>query len=161
MNRRLISSFALLTLLVVGVACYVIEKKKLPADPAIGSADESGNMVLHVFCPGEKDPCVARLVTDYGVVICRDNQRGALFVLGDRARKTVREFGSYPDFAQALGELPPGSVVAIYDRCTVPRFYDFYPVHVELYKKFSRHCAAKEVKIADLPQITCTCGGGQ
>lgn len=80
MNRRQIFGLVLLVLLTVGVVGYVIKEEKLPPDPAVGSADASGNLVLHVFCPGEKVPCVARLTTDYGVVMYRDNQRGALFV---------------------------------------------------------------------------------
>lgn len=161
MNRRLNFSFALLVLLMAGVAWYARIGQKVPVDPVIGSADESGNLALHVFCPGEKEPCVARLTTDYGVVMYRDNQRGALFVLGDRARKTVREFGYYPDFVKALGELPPGSAVTLYDRCTVPHFYDFYPVNEEMYEKFSGDCAAQGVRIADGQKLTCTCGGVQ
>lgn len=158
MKRRLISSLVLLVLLTGGVAGYVINKEKLPPDPAVGSADESGDVVLHVFCPGEKDPCVARLTTDYGVVIYRDSKRGAQFALGDRAGRTVREFGYYPDFVKALGELPRGSAVTVYDRCTVPHFYDFYPVNEEMCEKFSRDCAAKGLKIAG-QNLTCTCAG--
>ncbi len=156
-NKKLIlGPVAVLVLLAAGLTWYA-EVKKV-TEPVVGTADDSGNLVLHVFSQGAKNPNVAHLTTDYGVVMHRSRDRGALFVLGDRAQKSVREFGSYADFVIALGELPPRSVVTIYDRCQMPRFFDFYPVHEELYFKFERDCAAKGVRIADEPKITCTCG---
>lgn len=136
-------------------------EEKQVADPVVGTADDSGDLVLHVFSPGAKNPDVASLTTNYGVVMYWSREHGARFVLGDRARKSVREFGRYEDFVAALGELPPRSVVTIYDRCTVPSFYGFYPMHEELYLKFKRDCAAKRVRVADMPKITCTCGQAQ
>ncbi len=156
-NKTLILGLVLVVLALLAAGLVWRSEEKQVADPVVGTVDESGNLVLHVFSPGSKIPDVACLTTDYGVVLYHSRERGARFVLGDRARKSVREFGSYADFVAALGELPPRSVVTIYDRCTVPRFYDFYPVNEELHFKFERDCAAKGVRIADMPKITCTC----
>jgi hypothetical protein len=75
----------LLALVVISLAWYFRERP-VP-DPVVGSADASGNLVLHVFSPGAKDPNVASLTTAYGVVLYHSREKGALFVLGDRARK--------------------------------------------------------------------------
>lgn len=79
------------------------------------------------------------------------------FVLAAKRKNSVREFTNYNDFLGALSELPKGSTLTIYDRCLMPRFYDFYPVHEELYEKFSRDCRKRGIKIAKEPRITCTC----
>lgn len=158
-NKKWIQGLVLVSLALALLAAGLMwrAEEKPVADPVVGSVDGSGNLVLHVFSPGSKIPDVACLTTNYGVVMYQSRDHGAMFVLGDRAKKSVREFGSYADFVEALGELPPRSVVTIYDRCTVPRFYGFYPMHEELYFKFKRDCAAKKVRIADMPKITCTC----
>jgi hypothetical protein len=147
-------------LLAGGISPVLAEDEKL-SDPIIGTADTSGNLALHVFGSGARNPNIARLTTDYGIVMCHRKDGGALFVLGDRARKTVREFSNYERFVDALGELPPDSVITIYDRCLMPGFYDFYPVHFELYKKFKKDCAEKGLKIAKEPKLTCTCEEGK
>lgn len=159
MKNKILILGLLVTLALALLAAGLVwrpEERPVP-DPVVGSVDGSGNLVLHVFSPGAKIPDVACLMTDYGVVLYQSREHGAIFVLGDRAKKSVREFGSYAEFVEALGELPPKSVVTIYDRCTVPRFYDFYPVHEELFFKFERDCTAKGVRIANMPKITCTC----
>ncbi|WP_395749732.1 hypothetical protein [Prosthecobacter sp.] len=145
----------MLSLLAAGLVWSFREKQ--PADPVIGSADASGALVLHVFSPGMRNPNVARLTTDYGVVLYRSREKGATFVLGDRGKNSVREFGDYSDFVKALGELPSGSVITIYDRCQMPRFFDFYPVHQAMYRMFANDCAKRGLKLAEHPKITCTC----
>jgi hypothetical protein len=158
MNRIQIRTFAGLALLAACGMCFGEEQKL--SDPIIGTADASGNLALHVFSPGAKNPNVARLTTDYGVLMCRGKDGWALFVLGDKAKKTVREFSNYERFIEAQGELPPDSVITIYDRCLMPRFYEFYPVHYELFKKFRRDCGEKGLIIAKDPKLTCTCQEG-
>lgn len=79
------------------------------------------------------------------------------FVLANKSTESVREFTSYDEYLEALSEIPKGSTLNIYDRCQMPRFYDFYPVHQELYRKFSRDCRKLGLKLAKEPQITCTC----
>jgi len=57
------------TIATILVACSLFataEDKKL-SDPIIGTADEKGNLALHIFESGGK-PQVARLTTEYGVV---------------------------------------------------------------------------------------------
>ena len=160
-NKQRIPGLVVVVLALLAAGLVWRSAEKQVAEPVVGSVDGAGDLVLHVFTPGERIPNVASLTTDYGVVLYRSEEHGAMFVLGDRARKSVREFGYYPDFVKALGELPPRSVVTIYDRCTVPRFYDFYPVHEEMHFKLARDCAAKKLRIASIPKITCTCGGVQ
>lgn len=155
MKKSRILGPVLLALVVISLAWH--SKKKVVEDPFIGSADASGDLVLHVFSPGAKDPNVALLTTAYGVVLYHSRERGAMFVLGDRARNAVREFSYYPDFVKALGELPSDSVLTIYDRCTVPPFFDFYPLEEEMYEKLKRDCTRRRLKLGDMPKITCTC----
>ena len=158
MNISPIRNLAVLALLIASMACYAEEQKS--SDPIIGTADASGNLAIHVFSPGAKNPNVARLTTDYGIVMCHSKDGWVLFVLADKAKKTVKEFTNYTTFLAALDEVPPDSVMTIYDRCSVPQFYDFYPVHFELYKKFRRDCGERGLKIAKDPKITCTCTEG-
>lgn len=149
--RHVIAS-ALILFGAVGVA----EEPKL-SDPVIGTADASGRLALHVFSPGAANPAIARLSTDYGVVMCRRQDGWVLFALGEREKKSVREFSNYDAFLGALDEVPKGSTITIYDRCLMPTFYDFYPVHSELWKKFRKNCEQRGLKLAEEPKITCTC----
>lgn len=145
----------------IAIACCLLtvcagaqEEKK--SDPLVGTTDDSGNVILHVFDAGEGDKRPAALSSDYGIVMCRSGD-WVLFALGDRAKKTVQEFTNYDRFLEALKALPKGATITIYDRCQVPRFYDFYPVHQELYQKFGKASKKMGLKIAEDPNITCTC----
>lgn len=79
MNRIQIRTFAGLALLAACGMCFGEEQKL--SDPIIGTADASENLALHVFSPSPKNPNVARLTTDYGVLMCRGEDGWALFVL--------------------------------------------------------------------------------
>jgi hypothetical protein len=122
------------------------------SDPAVGTVDTTGKLVIHVFYGNR-----AHLSTDYGVVMCRSADNWVLFTIADKAKNSVREFSNYDDYLAALSELPKGSTLTIYDRCLMPQFYDFYPMHHELYQKFSRDCHKRGLKLAKEPKITCTC----
>jgi len=150
MNTRLIAIAWCLLSICVGAK----EEKK--SDPLVGTVDDSGRIILHVFDAGGRAKRTAALTSEYGIVMCRSAD-WVLFALGDRAKKTVQEFTNYNEFLEALKALPKGSTVTIYDRCLIPRFYDFYPVHQELYDKFKKDCNARGLKIAKDPNITCTC----
>ncbi len=130
------------------------EAKK--SHPLVGTVDARGNLILHVFSAAKGDDRPAALVSDYGVVLCRSRD-WVLFVLADRARQRVVEFTTYGDFEKALAGLPKGSEVTVYDRCLLPEFYDFYPVHEELGQKFRRTCAQRELKVAEDNRTICTC----
>lgn len=130
------------------------EAKK--SHPLVGTADARGNLILHVFSAGMGEDRPAALVSDYGVVLCRSRD-WVLFVLADRARQRVLEFTNYGDFENALASLPKGSEVTVYDRCLLPEFYDFYPVHEELGQKFRRTCARRGLKVAEDNRTICTC----
>ncbi|MBL9142891.1 MAG: hypothetical protein JNM99_04335 [Verrucomicrobiaceae bacterium] len=126
------------------------------SDALVGTVDTSGRVILHVFDAGEGGKRPAALTSDFGIVMCR-HADWVLFSLGDRAKKTVREFTSYDRFLEALETIPKGSTITIYDRCLMPTFYDFYPVHGELYDKFEKDCKDRGLKLAENPKITCTC----
>ena len=79
------------------------------------------------------------------------------FTIAEKFKNSVREFTNYDAYLDALAELPKGSTLTIYDRCLVPQLYDCYPVHQELYQKFSRDCRKRGLKLAKEPKITCTC----
>ena len=79
------------------------------------------------------------------------------FTLASKAANSVREFTNYDTYLEALSTLPKGSTLYIYDRCNVQTFYDFYPVHQELYRKFLRDCRERSLNVATEPKITCTC----
>jgi hypothetical protein len=125
--------------------------------PDVGTTDGSGSLVIHVFNADSKEPVSVRLKTDYGVMMFRTNDGWVRFVLANKAKNSVREFTNYNAYLAALSELPKGSTLCIYDRCLMPTFYDFYPVHEELYAKFSRECRERGLKIAREPKIVCTC----
>jgi len=150
MSNRLISIvWCLLT-----IYGHADDKKK--SDPLVGTYDASGQVILHVFDAGEGRKRPAALTTEFGIVMCR-HADWVLFALGDRAKKTVQEFTNYEDFTAALRAIPKGSTITIYDRCLMPTFYDFYPVHVELYDKFKRACKKGGLKVAEDSKIICTC----
>jgi hypothetical protein len=130
------------------------EAKK--SHPLVGTADARGNLILHVFSAGMGEDRPAALVSDYGVVLCRSRD-WVLFVMADRARQRVLEFTTYGDFEKALASLPKGSEITVYDRCLLPEFYDFYPVHEELGQKFRRTCTQRGLKVAEDTRTTCTC----
>lgn len=153
-------SAVVMSLAFLGMVGWAVAQEKPLSDPVIGTADAEGNLALHVFSPGAKRPDIARLTTDYGVVMCRAKDGWVLFVLGDRAKKSVREFSNYNEFLSALDELPKEATLTIYDRCLMPVFYDFYPVHAELRRKFEKACEKRSLKVAKEPKITCTCAEG-
>lgn len=144
----------LLPLLLCMMAGAEDEAKK--SHPLVGTRDARGNLILHVFGAAKGEERPAALVSDYGIVLCRSRD-WVLFVLADRAKQRVHEFTSYRDFEEALAALPKGSEITIYDRCLLPEFYDFYPVHEELGEKFRRACAERGLKVAEDARTTCTC----
>lgn len=150
MNNRLIAIvWGLLT-----ICGHAADQKK--SDPLVGTVDANGRVIVHVFNAGEGRKRPAALTTGYGIVMCR-HADWVLFALGDRAKKSVQEFTNYDDFLEALKAIPKKSTITIYDRCLMPRFYDFYPVHEELYSKFKKDCKAMGLVLAKDPRITCTC----
>lgn len=138
----------------VAICVHADDQKK--SDPLVGTLDASGQVILHVFDAGEGSKRPAALASDYGIVMCR-HADWVLFALGDRAKKTVQEFTNYEEFMDALKAIPKGSIITIYDRCLMPTFYDFYPVHEELYNKFKKACKGMGLKVAEDSKITCTC----
>lgn len=126
--------------------------------PSIGTKDGTGRLVLHVFGAST----IVHLAADYGIVMCRRANGDPLFVIGDKAKNTVREFSGYSEFLAAPDDVPADSLLTIHDRCLMPRFHDFYPVHFELYKKFRRECGERGLKLSKEDKIVCTCpeGGG-
>lgn len=127
------------------------------SNPAVGTADNTGNLVIHVFESESHDALPVHLSSDYGVMMFRAGDGWSRFTLASRATRSVREFTDYDAYLEALSKLPKGSTLCIYDRCLVPRFYDFYPVHTELYQKFLRDCRKRGLNVAKEPRITCTC----
>lgn len=128
-----------------------------PSDPLVGTTDNSGKVIIHVYTADGADPISVPLDTDYGVMLFRARAGSARFLLAERPNSSAREFTNYADFLAALSKLPRASVLHIYDRCLVPRFSDFYPVHQELYEKFRADCRKRSLKIAPNSKITCTC----
>ena len=127
------------------------------SDPLVGTPDSSGDLIIHVYTAEGAVPIPVPLKTDYGVMMFHARDGSARFLLADRRKASVREFTNYDHFLTALSEVPGASVLHLYDRCTVPQFYDFYPVHHELYQKFRSDCRKRSLKIAPDPKITCTC----
>lgn len=144
-----------LPLLLLGMMAGADDEAK-KSHPLVGTVDARGNLILHVFSAAKGEDRPAALVTDYGVVLCRSRD-WVLFVLADRAKQRVFEFTNYGDFEKALAALPKGSEITVYDRCLLPEFYDFYPVHKELGRKFRRACGQRGLMVADDNRITCTC----
>ncbi len=120
-----------------------------------GSKDENGNLVI--YCFDSASPAV--LTTDYGVVMYRDDKCMPKFILADRKAGSSKTFESYDEFTDVLGTLSKGSLLHVYDRCTVPHFYDFYPLHEELMEKFLKDARRVHVKVSKEPVIICTCKG--
>ena len=127
-----------------------------PSDPLVGTTDSSGKLIIHVYTAEGADPIPVPLDTDYGIMMFRPSD-GACFTLADRRSETVREFTNYDHFLKALSALPKSSTLHVYDRCTVPLFMDFYPVHKELYQKFRKDARERALKISPESKITCTC----
>lgn len=128
------------------------------SDCSVGTTDATGALIIHVFGADSKRPARVHLSTPYGIMMFRAAGGGARFTFADQAKKSVREFDDYDDLLSALAQLPKGSTLTIYDRCTVPLFYDFYPVHQELSDKFSRDCRKRGLKVSNENKLTCTCG---
>lgn len=148
----------LLLLAVVFITVGNTRAADKPSDSLVGTTDKEGRLIFHVYKGGTMEKFPQALTTDYGVGMYRRTNGEPLFVLGNRVAKSVKEFSNYDDFLRALAKLPKGSTVSIYQRCTVHAFYDFYPVEVELYKKFEKESRKMGLKIAEDPVITCTCG---
>ena len=127
------------------------------SDPLVGTTDSSGKLIIHVYTAEGADPIPVPLETNYGVMMFRGRDGSARFLLADRRKASVREFTNYNHFLAALSEVPRASVLHIYDRCTVGKFYDFYPVHEELYEKLRAECRKRSLRIAPDTKITCTC----
>jgi len=136
----------------LAVACSPQSKAVLL--PRVGEKDAQGRLVFHIY--EGSNPKVVSLESDIGIMMFR---RGGwpVFLLADRRAGKVTEFTSYETFLESLSELPEKSKITIYDRCTVPLFYDFYPVHFKLREKFSEFCKSKGLILVEDPQITCTC----
>jgi len=127
------------------------------SNSAVGTTDATGKLIIHVFESESHDSLPVHLSTDYGVMMFRGDDGWCRFTLASKATKSVREFTNYDAYLGALTELPKGSTLCIYDRCLVPTFYDFYPVHTALYQKFLRDCRKRGLNVAKEPKITCTC----
>ena len=148
--------------LLLAFLCFALVLNSSAADkplsnPAIGTTDATGKLVIHVFNADSKLPQAVHLSTDFGVMMFRADDGWCRFTLAAKTTNSVREFTNYNDYLNALSELPKGSTLTIYDRCLMPLFYDFYPVHAELYQKFTRECRKRGLNIAKEPRITCTC----
>ena len=152
-SRRVLEQLTIAWLVLAGCARAEDPKK---SDPLVGTQDAAGRVIIHVFDAGEGGKRPAALTSEFGVVMCR-HANWVLFALGDRAKKSVREFTNYDRFIEALEAIPKGSTITIYDRCLMPTFYDFYPVHGELYDKFEKDCKDRGLKLAEDSKITCTC----
>jgi hypothetical protein len=127
------------------------------SNPAVGTVDGRGKLVSHVFESESRDARPVHLSTDYGVMMFRAADGWSRFTLASKSTNSVREFTNYNAYLEALSALPKGSTLCIYDRCLVPTFYDFYPVHDELYRKFLRDCRKRGLNIAKEQKTTCTC----
>ena len=146
--------------MLAGLATASHANPEPPSDPLVGTADASGRIILHMFTGPNGKKIPAPLVTDYGIVMCRRANGTALFVLGDKARQSVTEYSNYELFINALTALPSGSVLTIYDRGQLPVFYDFYPVHKELYNKLERAIAKQGIRISEVRKLTGVSGAG-
>jgi hypothetical protein len=125
--------------------------------PLVGSTDKQGQLIMHVLDAGTAAETIVPLRSDFGIMMCRMPDSGALFVIGNKAKASIQEFTNYDDFLAALDEVPVDSVLTIHDRCLMPQFHDFYPVHFELLKKFRRECGERGLRIAKEDKIFCTC----
>jgi hypothetical protein len=150
-----LKNVAISLLSILLISCHAHSPKN-EADPKVG-LDASGSLVMHVFGSGSQNARPVVLRTDYGVMMHRGIDGCGRFILATKASSMVREFTNYDEFIETMSELPKGSVIDIYDRCTVPVFYDFYPVHHELLVKFENDCHKHGLTITAQPIVTCDC----
>lgn len=118
-----------------------------------GKQNEPGNLIIHCFY--ETIPVV--LTTDYGFLIYRNQYGTPQFVLAQRGLKRIQAFESWDDLLHAIRALPKHSTIHIYDRCTVPPFYSFYPLNEELLAKVKKDFRRAGASVAKTHIMTCTC----
>jgi len=147
---------AILAAVVFAVVCAGCSKGDKDDDRQL-LPDDQERVTLHVLKRYKGGEVPVTLRTPFGVMMVRDEHGAAHFILGKHSDKSRQDFTSYEDFLEALGALPKKSVITIHDRCLMPQFYDFYPVHEELLEKFEKDCKKMGLKVTEYPVIFCTC----
>lgn len=146
------SAFLILLLI---TACSKPQKAMEPA-VKVGDTDSQGRLIIYVYKGTSPASIPVPLRSDYGVMMYRKGGEPH-FLLAERKSKKLLDRTDYNAFLDDLQKLPSGTEISIYDRCTVPHFYDFYPVHRELAEKFAAFCEKHHLKIDEESKITCTC----
>ena len=151
-------------ILLTGVALAVCvhvgcERQTVDSDLSGEKEVDSRNaVVLHIYKVKHKDLEIPVLLkTPYGVMVLRDEEGTAHFILGNQSDRSRQDFTYYENFLEALRTLPKGSVVTLYDKCTVSHFTDFHPMEWEFEKKLQKDCKKAGMRIAKDPVITCNC----
>lgn len=118
-----------------------------------GQQNEQGNLIIHCFY----GTIPVLLTTDCGFLVSRNQYGTPQFVLARRDLKQVQTFESWDDLLDTVRALPKRSTIHIYDRCTVPPFYSFYPLHQEFLAKVKKDFRRAGVLVAEPHIMTCTC----
>lgn len=119
----------------------------------VGDKDLKGNLIFHCF---HKYAPVA-LKSSYGFLLFRNEFGEPRYILARRESQSYDIFGVWEDLLLALKELPKGSQVTIYDRCTVPPFYSYAPLEKEMLEKVRKDFSASGVSVPKDHIEVCTC----
>lgn len=79
------------------------------SDPAVGTTDATGRLVIHVFDADTKTPHRTHLSTDYGILMFHAADGWVCFTIAHKSKNSVREFTNYDAYLDVLAELPKGS----------------------------------------------------
>lgn len=122
--------------------------------------DEKGRPIIYSF---GKTPVI--MVSDYGVMVerCEQDKDEICFYLASRNPESVHSFSRWrwDEFLEAIGQLPKGSKLKIYQKCLLPSFYEFYPVHEQFAETLATECRNRGIVLLygnkEMPNLTCTC----
>ncbi len=123
-----------------------------------GELNKNGILIIHVFKQlksGKEIPVI--LKDDYGIMIFNEGDESnpiARYELSKQKENTILEFENFDNLLKSISNLPKGSKIAIYDKCTIPTYYGLKSFSEE---KLVNFCIELELVIADHRKITCTC----
>ena len=119
----------------------------------VGDHDSDGNLIF--YCYHRYGPAI--LKTDYGFLLSRNEFGEPRFIVAQRNGDRIDIYGLWDDLLNALKKLPKKSEIKIYDRCTVPPFYSYYPLEEAMMAKVRKDFERAGVNTIKGYVEVCTC----
>jgi hypothetical protein len=123
-----------------------------------GKINQNNQLIILLFRQvGSGKEFPVALLREYGIMIFNigdETNPIARYELSKQSEKKILVFENYEDLLLALSELPKGSKIDIYDKCTVPIYYGLKDFSE---KKLVEYCKQHGLDISKHRNITCTC----